>query len=443
VKRFIFGFLITFFIGTSLHAQQVQTQKIPFVPKEANILQSAPASAFNSKTGQSLIVWERAVGGDHSVVGRLINSKGKPVSGNIVFANPPAAHPSIVYNSVRNEFLLAYDDNPDPLKQLQTNIFLVRVNAKGRPAAAAAKVTTDSISAGMANFLPKLAFNAKTGNYGLIWLREILMSSQIPLKNNGLVGTILVSPALTPGAVGLITNTVIEGASGFWWPIPLSFVYHPTNGKAIIGFVQVVSGTNSTNANYTLATLEPNFTNVTAANFGRINSSVLQLSSEFSWGINLAFQSNGNGLVFFVDSLNLKRRKINKLGKLSGPAAAAFRVPKNNSKLFFPSIAFINGPSGFRGMLLAVESPFSETGAANVWAQVLSDVGLPIGNPVKLDTTISTETAVGTTMVGIPQPASTPGYRFAGFYTQAAFIPPGQTFQTSGILELNLNATIP
>src|SRR4029453_14303061 len=114
------------------------------------------------------------------------------------------------------------------------------------------KVTTDTISAAMANFLPKLAFNSKTGNYGLVWLREILMSSQIAEKNNGLVGTVLTGSTLAPGTIGLISNTVIEGASGFLWPIPLAFTYHPTNGKAIIGYVQVVSGTNSTQANYTL-----------------------------------------------------------------------------------------------------------------------------------------------------------------------------------------------
>src|SRR5262245_42152158 len=148
-------------------------------------------------------------------------------------------------------------------------------------------------------------------------------------------------------------------------------------------------------------------------------------------------------MVYYVDTANVKRRKLNNLGKLAGAPAVAFKSPKNNSKLVFPSISFVSGSGGVRGLLLAVENPFSETGAAILWAQFLNEAGLPLGNPLKLDTTIATETALATTVVGVPQPPTSEKYRFAAFYVQAVFVTPGQDFQNSGILELNLNSTLP
>ncbi len=441
LKRSIFSFLLIFFFSSILLAQQVQTQKIPYVAKEPSIFHSAVVSALNIQTGQSLVVWEKISGPTHSIMGRVINYKGKPVSGQILLADPPAARPAIVYNPVRNEYLLAYDDNPD-LRQAHSDVFLRRLNAQGRPAAAAAKATSDSISTAMANFRPRLSCNSRNGTYGIVWLREVLTSGQLAEGNNGLVGTVLTGANPVPGGVAVISRTVIEGAQ-FLWPTPLDIVYHPTNGKVIVGYIQIASGTNGSRANYTLATLEGNFGNIAPSNFGLINANAIELSNQFFVDLRLAFQANGNGLVFFVDSSNLKKRKINNLGKLSGPASVAFRPPKNNSKLFFPSVAFSNGPSGIRGLLIAVEGPFSETGAAVIWAQFLNETGIALGVPIKLDTTISTETVRATALVGIPQPPNSATYRFAGFYVQAAFIAPGQTFQNSGILELNLNATLP
>jgi hypothetical protein len=148
-------------------------------------------------------------------------------------------------------------------------------------------------------------------------------------------------------------------------------------------------------------------------------------------------------MIYFVDTANVKRRKLNNLGKLTGAAAVAFKSPKNNSNLIFPALSFVNGTGGVRGLLLAVENPFSDTGAATLWGQFLNEAGLPLGDPLKLETTIATETALATTLVGVPQPPASTKYRFAAFYVQAVFVTPNQVFQNSGILELNLNATLP
>lgn len=410
-----------------------------------DIFQTASVSALNTQTGQTLVVWEKVSGTNHSILGRMINSKGKPSSGQIVLADHPASRPAVTYNANKNEFLISYDDNSTPLQQVHTDIYVRKLSPTGRPAAAATKVTGDAVSTSMANFLSKVTTNPRNGNYGIVWLREVLTQDQLALKNNGLVGTVLTGTGNVPGGIAVIAPTVFDNTLNipYLWPIPLDILYHPTNGKVVVGFVQVVPGSNGSQANYTLGTLEGNFANIVATNFGRVNAKVLTLSAQFSWGLKLSFFTNGTGMIYFVDTANMKRRKLNTLGKLSGAAAVAFKPPKNNSKLFFPSLAFVSGPSGVRGLLLAVEGPFSASGAAVLWGQFLTEAGLPLGAPVRIETTIATETALATTLVGIPQPAASANYRFAAFYVQAAFTTPDQILQSSGILELNLNATLP
>ena len=361
-----------------------------------------------------------------------------------MLAAHPASRPAVTYNANKNEFLISYDDNPD-LRQVHTDVYVRKLGPTGRPVAAATKVTGDAVSTAMANFLSKVTVNPRNGNYGIVWLREVLTQDQLAQKNNGLVGTVLTGTGNVPGAIGVIAPTVFDNAlsNPYLWPIPLDILYHPTNGKVIVGFVQVVPGSSANQANYTLGTLEGNFANIVPANFGKVNPKVLTLSGQFSWGLKLSFFTNGTGMIYFVDTANMKRRKLNNLGKLAGAAAVAFKPPKNNSKLFFPSLAFVNGPSGVRGCcwLSKVRSARPEPPCFGDNFSLRS--GLPLGAPVRIETTLATETALATTLVGIPQPATSATYKFAAFYVQAAFIPPGQDFQSSGILELNLNATLP
>jgi hypothetical protein len=173
----------------------------------------------------------------------------------------------------------------------------------------------------------------------------------------------------------------------------------------------------------------------------QVNASPVLLSNGFSWSARLAFTTNTAGLLFFVDSGNIQRRKIDAAGNLSGPPLTAFRPPKNNTALFYPSVAFTTVNSVRRGILLAVQSPFSETGKAELWAQPLDATGAPLGGPIKVDTTADNDTALSSQIVALPPAKNMTGFRFSGFYTVAQFTSPGQTFQSSGIVKLNL--TIP
>jgi hypothetical protein len=311
------------------------------------------------------------------------------------------------------------------------------LNAQGRPASAAAKITTDSVSTEMANFNVKLAFNSRNSSYAVLWLREVVNSGQADDGNNGLVGALLSSNASLNGNVVLLQKTTIE-SSRLWEPIPQDVLFHPGNGKLLVVYFQVKSGTSGMQADYVLGKIDPT---LSGANFAQVNASPVILSSAFSWGSRIAFTTDTAGLVFFVDANNILRRKIDAAGNLSGSPLPAFRPPKNNTKLFYPAVAFNTVDSLRRGILLAVENPFSETGVVNVWAQPLDATGAPLGSPMKVDTTASNDTALTTQIVPLPAAKNLNGFRFSGFYTLAQFTSPGQTFQSAGIVKLNL--TIP
>src|SRR5262249_15592072 len=131
MKKFIL-FLAFSLVGNVLLAQSIHVQKSTFVPGGTNIYNLNEAIATNTKTGQTLVVWENVNRMVHQINAKVLNSAGKPTGPQFVLVpGPSAAHPSVVYNPVRNEFLLAYDSNPN-FNLVQTNIFIQRLNFNGR-----------------------------------------------------------------------------------------------------------------------------------------------------------------------------------------------------------------------------------------------------------------------------------------------------------------------
>lgn len=442
MKRKIFFLLLCQLLVTSVFAQ-VQVQKSLMAAKETNVFNANQGSALNTRTGQTLVVWQKLSTTASIIVGRIVNAQGSTASPTITLATTlAAAHPSVAYNPARNEFMLAYDDNP-AVELRKTSVYLQRLNAQGRPSGTPVKVSIDTVSTDLANFFPRVLFNPKTNAYTLFWLREITSQAQADDGTNGMVGALVTPAAVVSGPVVMIQKTVIEG-NRLWGPIPLDAAYQPiANGKVLVVFVQVATGSNASQANYYLATLDPSLNAVTASNIVKINNAVIQLTSGFAWGARMALFSNLPGFVFFSDSANVKKRKIDLQGKLSGAQTVAFKAPKNNTKMVYPSVAFATNSKGTRGLLLATQDAFRETGEASTWAQLLDANAAPIGAPVRVDVTSATDTALSGNLTALPLKATDTLFRFAGYYTLAQFKAPGQTYENSGIVKLNINVTVP
>lgn len=442
MKRKIFLILLCQLIAVWVSAQSIKTSKSTFIANETSVFSANQVAALNTKTGQTLVVWQKLTSTESVVLGRLVNSQGAAVGSPFALSTTAGvAHPSVAYNPVRNEFMVAYDNNPNVTLAV-TSIILRRLNAQGRPAGEETKISTDAISAAMANFYPKIVFNPKTNAYTVVWLREIANSGQSDDGTDGMVGALVTSTGTLSGPVVLIQKTVIE-SSRLWGPVTMDLGYHPANGKLIIAFVQVLSGTNASQANYYLATLDPAFNGITASNIAKINNAPVQLTTGFTWGARLALFSSTPGFVFYADSANIKRRKIDLVGKLTGAPVVAFKAPKNNTRMAYPSVAFETNAKGTRGILIATQDAFRDTGEASLWAQILDANAIPIGAPVRLDLTSTTTTALSGIVTRLPVKATDTLFRFASFYALVQFTAPGQTYQNSGIVKLNVNVTVP
>lgn len=440
MKKLVPAILLFLMLPLLAYSQHVQVAKSTFIAKSGTLFNLNTSIALNSKSGQTLVVWERVNNADHSIFGRLLSSQGKTAGGEfLLMTGPNASHPSVVYNPVKNEFLMSYDDNPT-FSLKHTDIYLQRLTALGKKTGTLVKATTDTVSAPMVNYLPKLVFNPKTSNYLVIWIREIVNITQ-GLDNNGMMGVVVTPTGTLGGSVVMIRPTV-EDSPNLLDPIALDAVIHPVTGRLILGYVQHVTGTSAGQFNYYFGNLDPKLAGISDANFSKINTNAIN-TTQFVWGLKLAFQSTGTGFLVFVDTSNMKRRKIDATGKLFGPAAIAFHSPKNNTKLFYPGLILTNGANGLRGLLLGVQDPFSSSGAATIWVQPLDANGLALGPAVKVDTTDSTNTAFGSQLQALPQPPTATTYRFIDLYALTQFTSPGQTFQASGINLLNLTVTFP
>lgn len=441
MKRFFLILLIVSVCGfVEAQSQKISVQKTIFVPTATGVFEVSQVSATNTKTGNTIVVWEKSASSntDHSIVARLLNSAGKPISPPYTLVNGPrAAHPSVTYNPIRNEFVLVYDDNP-LLSLVHCDVYVQRLTPGGKLLGLPVKATTDTTSAIMANLQGRVVFNPVTSGYTLLWLREAINSAQVTAAKNGLVGVSLTNTGTVVGDVTILQKTISEG-NNLWDPVLVDFQVQPSSGNLMVAFSQVQSGTSGGQSNYYLGRIDPLFRNVADSTFVKINTKPVFITPGFPWSARFGFQSTGAGYVIFVDAPNLKRRRLNADGSFATTPQLALRPPKNSTQLFFPALAVANGPSGSRGLMIAVENAFSASGNANVWAQELDQNGTGIGAPIRIDATSSTSTALRLVLFTLP-PSTTikDPYRYSGFYSVAAFQAPGQTFISSGLIQLNL-----
>jgi len=443
MKRFLLLFVL-FGFTTPLFAQSIEVNRDVLFDKAAGKFNRTAVFALNTKTGKTLVAWEYQEGNQHVLLGRLLDASGeaKGKIKTLTLANP-AAHPSIVYNERDDEFLIAYDNNPN-LVFGHSDVFVQRLTGKAKRIGSPVAITTDSVSSTLTNFLPNVVFDAKNSRYVATWIREI--SDQLRPGTDGLVALVLTRKAQISGNVVILQPTTVEQTStqvSLLIPVGLDAGFHPVTGKLMVGFVQKLTGTEQKLANYFFGAVNPDLSGVSASSFKVVNSNPVDTTGTFLWGLKSVFQDTGKGFVVFVDDNRIRLRRTDEQGKITGSTKSAFQKPKNNTKLFFPDIVLTEGADGLRALLIAAEAPFSDQGQTIVWAQVLNESGKRVGKPVQLDKTGSTDAAQELALSVLPHATDSGIYPFIAVYKLAGFTPPGQTPDASGLILLNLQVSIP
>src|SRR5262249_8342768 len=88
----------------------------------------------------------------------------------------------------------------------------------------------------------------------------------------------------------------------------------------------------------------------------------------------LSFPLADSALAYFVDTQNIKGRKISWDGKPAGRAFKAFNPPADPTLIYSPSVAFATTSKGAVGLLIAREDDGQQS-PVTLWAQVLDANG--------------------------------------------------------------------
>lgn len=125
----------------------------------------APDIAYNAATGEYLVVWEYAFDvdrDDYDIYGQRVSSSGVLLGNRIaiVTSGDHEGRPAVAYNSVANEYLVAWENQTDG------KIYGVRLGTTGITIGNAAVI---GASPGNAAAAPDLAYSATSDLYLLVW----------------------------------------------------------------------------------------------------------------------------------------------------------------------------------------------------------------------------------------------------------------------------------
>jgi hypothetical protein len=367
LKRKLFFMFLVFQLAAAFTFAGVHVSESTFASPDAISAQNNPQTALNTHTGQTLVVWQRSQVGsswDTTILGRIVNAKGKTTSGELKLATGVVSgylgNPSVTYNPLLNEFLIAYDATGG-------GISVRRIAANGKPSGKAVNITTDPISANASNYSPKVTFNPTTQGYTVIWIRD-----------NGETAIVV---ALSVTKTGKPNGAVLEIRPGYFFTLDLASL--PSGNKVLALFYE--------GNNYYLAILDPY---LKSAQVAKVNTTpAIRKTETFWWAASLAVLPDSSAIVFYADESGVKGRKINPDGKLNGKPFVAFRAPESSTRLLNPSAIFSTTSKGTRGILVATRDD-DPSGGATSFAQVLDSTGASIGAPILVNSTSETETTL-------------------------------------------------
>ncbi len=417
----VFRVLFFVLLYATVSAQTATVDKTILDPGTPNLFFESISLAWNEKTGQTLVTWERHPGNHpgHSTFSQKLTRTGNLSGSTKTLINGTNTYdPGIVYNKNKNEFAMIYADE---IGGEPHAIYIQALTKSGQKKGNPVKISTDTGSA-FANQGPELEYDPLQRVYVVSWQRS---STSLGGSGNGIFAAILNEQfqilfgpqlILSPASQVFpdIADIAVTGA-----------------GKILIGINQFVND-NPLRVNYIIASMNHDLTGLVLSkvNGDRAGPQIpdlrfASLTSEF--------------LVFYTDTNGIRKRKVNPQGKPFGPRSIAFASPLKREKLLLPVVVTLPVPSGnIHGFLVACEDPGQLLGAGKLWGQLLDAKGRAFGQPVALDSDFVALHAPA--IVTLPSSTSARP-QFALVYSDGGQIslPPQGEFSKLILLKITLN----
>lgn len=414
-------------VSKSFLSPVMETQRLPGLPWDAL---NTSIMSLNTKTGNTIVVWTTSNTAGKSVfLGRLLSPKGIAIAKTFVVLgpeiNPYKALQSVTYNPIMNEFLLVYAYHKD--------ILVIRLNPNGHPIGKSINLTNEPSSSQIdGRGYAKALFNPKTSGYTILWL----LHGAIRVVNDTYYEGIMLTKEGLPN--GHLVTTLLQKDRRF---VAFDYAILPS-GEKIVGVWREGNIADFRGYPFWLGTFNSLLKNINSDpnSFSQINTESLSAMDGIRDIRTASFGSfsNSTEVVFFADDTTIKGRKIDFNGTLSGSPFIAIQPPGGSKKLGFPSVAVAQTAKGIRGLLIGLEDNID--GGTVTWAQVLNETGDPIGSPVVIDSTLSSQLILNGVVTALPPDPSNKIARFVWCATLVEAKWPHITPRQPGsILKLNLD----
>ena len=357
------------FIATvwSASAGAVTVERFELSAKRDGIFAANVSVALNTKSKETLVVWERHPGNHpgHSLWGRLLDRNGKPTGGEFQMVSGPNTYkPRIAYISAKNQFVLIFSN------ELSNNgRFVLQgqlLNAKGRPIGNRAMISDPAdTQLSVANYNEYILYDEKTDGIIVLWMRYGFAATGT--ANEGIYGCVTNSD-LTMRRVPVLLSKLVREGTFVAGPTVTEVALHIPSGKLLIAGYTITNPASGFGFRY--------FVSRTDAALSRGNIPLTPLKAGTAAGaapnVSLARLPNGQTVAFYVEGTGVRRRALAASGSPTGPISFLFGQPATNLPLEYPKAATAGSTAG-EVAIVGQEDSTNLTG--KLWLQTLNATG--------------------------------------------------------------------
>jgi hypothetical protein len=409
----------------------ISVDRTVLVPRQAGIFTANVHAALNSKTTNTLVIWEKHPGdhAGHSIWGVLLSRNGTPTGTPFqIVAGPNTYFPDVVYNPDTDQFLLVYsnENGASGRFELQAQTLGANGDRIGPPLRISA---SNDVQNDISNFAQGIVYDAATQGYVILWWRYRVGNSVAP--EEGLYGSVLNSN-LSVRKPAVKMSPFLRNGNQILGPYVTDLAMHSLSKKLLVGGYSISSQPGFF-VQYFVSKADPTLQNpqivLTKLKDG--------LSSGAAPHVNLMSLQSGQMSAQFVEGDGLKIRNINQNGSPIGPVTFFMNDPAKNIPVEFPDSVLSSTTSRSEIATVALDDSITMTG--RLFLQISNSTGVANGQAIEIQSGFDgTRPPV---IVSLPE-TSQNGFLYGVIYVEGMqlTVPPGPN-ESSGLVLLRVNTT--
>jgi hypothetical protein len=354
----------------------ISVDRTILVPRQTGIFTANVHAALNSRTTNTLVIWEKHSGvhSGHSIWGMLLSRNGTPAGTAFqIVSGPNTYFPDVVYNPDSDQFLLVYSNETagNGRFELQAQTLSASGDRLGSPIRVS--ISTDAQKS-VANYTQGVVYDGETKGYVVVWWRYKF--GEATGVEEGLYGAVLNSNlSIRKPAVKMIP--LQRNGSQVLGPYVTDIAIHSPSKKLLIGGY-TISTQPGFFVQYFVAKADPTLEKPQIVLTKLKNG----LSSGAAPHVDFMSLQSSQMAAQFVEGDGLKIRKINPHGAPHGPVTFFLNDPARNIPVEFPDSAFSIQDGRSEVTTVALDDSITMTG--RLFLQISNAQGISSGSAIEI-----------------------------------------------------------